>query len=369
MTTARLVLGGLNVFLVLFFAVTLWLTPDFTRRDLLFGVTVAPNARATPAGRRILRTYRLGIAVVTVVALAALALALALAPAEWWQSGVPSIAVLLIFAAYLIPYLLAYRASRALRVAPHAEAGEPSVREAELRSRHYGDDVPLVWELLPIALIVATAAYLASLYPSAPAIIPTHWSISGTPNGFAPKSLASFFALVWTQLGLYVLLTGISVLVVRAKTPPGAASRRFLRLTLRFLFLLKSLLLATLGIEAAIVSRAAVLGIAAPSWLIWIVLVPTLLMVIGFLILAVRIGQGGAKLENTPATQIDRMDDRYWLLGLLYVNRDDPSLLVQRRFGYGWTLNLGNLWSYVALALVLAIPFGIVIVHLVTRTH
>ncbi|MCX4751012.1 DUF5808 domain-containing protein [Kitasatospora sp. NBC_01287] len=36
-------------------------------------------------------------------------------------------------------------------------------------------------------------------------------------------------------------------------------------------------------------------------------------------------------------------DDRYWRAGgLFYVNRQDPSLLVAKRFGIGWTVNFGN---------------------------
>ena len=33
---------------------------------------------------------------------------------------------------------------------------------------------------------------------------------------------------------------------------------------------------------------------------------------------------------------------RFWKAGLLYVNRDDPAIIVGARFGAGWTLNLGN---------------------------
>lgn len=369
MVTPLLVMGGLDVFLILFSAVTLWLTPGFTRRDLLFGVTVAPNARATDAGRRIIRGYRLGVAGVAALALIALGLGLALAPASSWQSGVPTLAVLLIFVAYLVPYLLAYRASRRLRVDSRPGAVESVAREAELRPRRYGEFVPLAWEILPIALIVATAVYLASLYPAAPAVIPTHWTLSGVADRFAAKSIGSFFALVWTQIGMYVLLTGICLLVVRAKTQPGAASYRFLRVTLRFLFLLKSVILLVFDVVAALVSRAAARGGQPPSGFVLIVLVPILLVVVLFLAVAIRIGQGGAKLENTTATQVDRMDDRYWLYGLFYVNRDDPSLLVQRRFGYGWTLNLGNIRSYIALAVVLAVPVGIAVLGVATRAR
>ena len=38
----------------------------------------------------------------------------------------------------------------------------------------------------------------------------------------------------------------------------------------------------------------------------------------------------------------DRDDDRYWKGGIVYVNRDDPAVLVSARVAFGWTVNLGN---------------------------
>ena len=56
-------------------------------------------------------------------------------------------------------------------------------------------------------------------------------------------------------------------------------------------------------------------------------------------------------------------DDRYWRGGLLYVNRDDPSVWVPKRVGIGWTMNLGSpggiavaIGLLVLLALGLALP-------------
>jgi uncharacterized membrane protein len=40
--------------------------------------------------------------------------------------------------------------------------------------------------------------------------------------------------------------------------------------------------------------------------------------------------------------QVNRDDDRFWKGGLIYINRDDPAIMVGNRFGIGWTPNLGN---------------------------
>jgi uncharacterized membrane protein len=44
--------------------------------------------------------------------------------------------------------------------------------------------------------------------------------------------------------------------------------------------------------------------------------------------------------KDTVLTHRD--DDKYWRGGLVYINLEDHSLMVPRRFGLGWTLNFGN---------------------------
>lgn len=44
---------------------------------------------------------------------------------------------------------------------------------------------------------------------------------------------------------------------------------------------------------------------------------------------------------------MDRNDDRYWFAGVIYVNRDDPAIVVPKRPGsrgisLGWTLNMAH---------------------------
>jgi uncharacterized membrane protein len=54
--------------------------------------------------------------------------------------------------------------------------------------------------------------------------------------------------------------------------------------------------------------------------------------------------------------------------GVFYFNPDDPALLVPKRFGIGYTLNFGNPWSWVVLALILVaallpVAFGVGALH------
>lgn len=340
--------------------------PSLTRRDLLFGVTVAPSSRDTAAGRAIIRNYRLGVIAFTVLAGAGLAALNALAPSEWWRSGILAPVGIIVALLPGVPYLPAHLAARRLAVtgtgaASGAAVANVSTPAAELRPRHYSEYVPWVWEALPLGIIAATAAYLAAGYTAAPATIPTHFGANGQPNAYAAKTILSYFSLVWTQLGMEVFLTLFAVLTAHGKAQPDRADAVFRRRGLRYLYAVKVLTLVLLGSTAAWVAHAEVVGQAQASWVLVGALVFTVVVIALGLIIAVRTGQGGARLAG--ASPSDRMADRYWNLGVIYVNRDDPALIVERRYGFGWTLNFGNPLSWLLVVAIVALPLLTVILR------
>jgi hypothetical protein len=93
---------------------------------------------------------------------------------------------------------------------------------------------------------------------------------------------------------------------------------------------------------------------ARPPIPIWIILLPILIVVLisALLPLLAPIGP--------------RPPDEKWG-GLFYSNADDPSLLVPKRRGIGYTLNFGNPWSWALLFLILVLallPVGLAVVNI-----
>lgn len=77
------------------------------------------------------------------------------------------------------------------------------------------------------------------------------------------------------------------------------------------------------------------------------------LSVLTFTVLYVyKIVKNTNSAEEMPETDVlDADDDKYWKAGIFYVNKEDPSVLVEKRFGVGWTLNFGNPKSCIYLLL------------------
>lgn len=355
-----LIAVGIQALVLVVIAANALLMPSLTRRDLLFGVTVAPDTRSTGAGRAIIRRYRVGVLLLVIILAAGLALLWRLAPARFWASGWIIVIPFVLAFVPLIPYLPAWRASRALAVTAPPPA--PPVPVASLRPRRYADYIPLVWEALPLALIALTASYLVTTYAAAPAIIPIHFDAAGNPNGFAHKSVGSYFLLVWTQLFLYLLITFLSALTVRAKAQATAANETFRRRMLRYLFVLKTAMIALMGVLAFVTAQASVTGSAKSlNWAMWLTPAIVVLVIGGIFWLGVRTGQGGSRLSGDGQNATDRMDDRYWKLGGFYANPSDPAIFVERRFGLGWTLNFANPRALLVFFLILALPLAFVV--------
>jgi len=71
------------------------------------------------------------------------------------------------------------------------------------------------------------------------------------------------------------------------------------------------------------------------------------IILLGSILLSVKLGQGGSRLKNSNTQQgkasVEVADlDQHWKLGIFYVNRNDPAIFVEKRFGVGWSINYGN---------------------------
>jgi uncharacterized membrane protein len=62
----------------------------------------------------------------------------------------------------------------------------------------------------------------------------------------------------------------------------------------------------------------------------------------------------------------DRTQDKYWKLGVFYFNRDDPAVVIEKRFGLGYTLNFARPITWIIILLALA---GALTPVLASRLH
>ena len=360
MMAETLLVGGISL-----------LYPRIARKGLLFGVYVGEEAFEGEAARRITRSWYRGMIAAIILSLAAGAV-LALATPNPLAAVAP---VFLLLLAFMVLYLRAYFQARALApaapppaaVAPVGPTPEPSAL------------LPALTLIVGVACGVVAIAYAWSNYPDLPAQVPTHFGASGRPDEWRAKSFFTVMLLPIMVLVLGTGMGGIAWLTAHAKralrrSDQGAslvAQVRFRRAVTRFLCGCALLVIAMLTLMSVQSIRVALGAMEGLSFLTGVLGVGIAVYAIGGTVyIAIRYGQGGARLERacaaTPLTN-GLADNRSWVLGAFYVNRADPSFLVERRFGFGYTVNLGNWKAVVLLAVFLVAVLGITIAALVTN--
>lgn len=307
--------------------------PALTRPDLFFAVTVAPEFRLTADARRIMRRYRAILGCAT-----AAALALQFAPSLAFGG------LLILPAGYLWAIVDAHRRARPYAVKPS------SVRQIDLAAPREGLPGGPALALAPVASFGGIAIWVALHWHSLPPRLPLHWGFHG-----ADRWVDTNFTNV---VGLLALFAAVSLLPVGvawgivywsrrvSSSVEGRASERWFRRRI-------AQLLVVIGVLVSLLAWFAFLQPPAIVMDIWGAVLA--IVILGFLVSLIRAGQGGSRQAAPDAAPAgDRTPDACWKWGLIYVNRADPSILVEKRFGVGYTLNFGNRWTWALLALVLA---------------
>ncbi len=352
--TAGALSGDLSVLVV---GALACVAPMASRPTLQFGVRVPPGQAGAPVIRRERRAYLWRTAAIgACCTVAALPLQ---GHGSWW---LPRIILLLELAADFGCFWVARRQVAAVKQADGWFTGLRQTVATDTSWRTDPPRFPVRWLIPALAVIAATAAVGALRYPGLPAHI-----VTGSGHR-APKS-AVIVLVVAFQLYITVLWTGLMLIVYRSRPDIEAADPAVS--TLRYRRFLAAITRALLTLLALV--DTSLLLIALRSWQVYQLsgigrALPALPFVAGLILLATvarRAGQGGWRLNGNVrglarAIGTDRDDDRFWKAGLLYVNRDDPALVVGSHIGPGWTLNLGNPAAWLIIAGNIAALAGLV---------
>jgi len=312
-------------------------TPAIGRPTLQFGVRVPADHAAMPVVRAERRAFYWRTAAVT--ACCTTVAVLVAGRGSVWPVWLVQLAQLL---ADLGCFGLARNKIAAAKQAGGWFAGRRQVVTTDTSWRTSPARFPVRW-LAPAVTVIAVTVVIGML---------RHPDLPPVPGRSAARSSLGGYGPVIGQLYVTALWTGLLLIIYRSRPDVDAADparsarqyRRFLGVMARAMLTLVTLVDLSLLLSA--LRRWQIGHIPAA--------VTVLPFVTGLLVLAVvslRTGQGGSRLSGSrlsdgrgpgPAMVADRDDDRFWKAGLIYVNRDDPAIMVTRRFGVGWTFNLGN---------------------------
>ncbi|WP_432355657.1 DUF1648 domain-containing protein [Sporosarcina sp. A2] len=346
--------------------------PFLLKRTIVFGVTIPEEYAIDSSLASFKRRYSASVFIIGSISLIALLLWSTNTSASENQLVLTGLAIqsgLLLVSMAL--YLYFHAKTTKLKQVNKWGHGLKQIRIADLQSHAKDSMLPNFMYVLPMFVTFGLLVYTASQYSLLPDKIPTHWGSSGQPDAFSQKTPFSSIALLLILLVIQVMMIGINAgtklsgikLNSNKKKSSQLQQLAFRKYSSWFLLLTTILLTILLGF----LQLTTIHGVLQNDTLMMALPLGFLVLTLaGSAVYAFKVGQGGSRIavsieEDETTGDTDDDMDAHWKLGVFYVNKQDPSIFVEKRFGVGWSINFGNpigyLVLFVPIVLILLISF------------
>jgi uncharacterized membrane protein len=322
--------------------------PRIARKGLLFGMYLGED-HAETTRRQLLRTWDKGSALILLVALV---VGWSIGLTGRWMAGNLIGTVVL-----LVPFIpLYFRVhAKARKLTPPEAARRAATSAASLAvDEGRGEGFAVLALAACLGVSVALLGYAIFAFQGMPDRIQTIASLWGFGEALTDKSLVSVTLIPAFNLVLAPAFAVMSLLIAQSKrSVRGGSGGRSTPAQDRFRVAVSHVFAGTaivtcLNLGVASVEMIRVWEGRAGSLrglVIGGVAVVTILYLGISLVRLMLLGQGGARLEagsaEAPLTG-GLADNARWVLGVLYVDPTDPAIMVESRWGIGYTMNFGN---------------------------
>ncbi|MDT4896786.1 MAG: hypothetical protein QOH25_1863 [Acidobacteriota bacterium] len=338
--------------------------PVMRGEDAFFGVRVSPEVYRNE-GRRLLHRYWLWLFLIFIqIEVIGLLVSFYKGRTEFAQIA-PRF---LFLPCVMLFYVIFYRQAKRLELVEEHQRFASS-----LKTRRLADYTNLALEIAIVILTIAPILVLVYYYPQLPERIPTHWNWKGEPDEWARKSYYAVFSLA----AMLVYMQGLILIIKHGllgvkMTLPAEHAEDYLRLkeaalalTVRFMDWMRLLLCIMLGSLATNIAFSAVEHLRFLSRVVTVAAWAAGLLMFAAIAFAIyrfyRIDRRLKSEVGRVYVQRQRDAAHWYLGGLIYFNREDPALWVEKLVGWGYTCNLGNKWVYAYITLMIGIPLLLVL--------
>jgi uncharacterized membrane protein len=214
---------------------------------------------------------------------------------------------------------------------------------ADRRSRRHLP-FPWLWTLPAVLLIGLALLTGAARYPALPNELPIHFDIHGRADSFVATTPFTALLPVVIQVLVTAVLVAAVGLVLRTPYAEHASDDEVKRRVRAAGLAAQAMLVLATGVDLALFL------LAQPVWLGRTTLPVGTLIGVGLSLVA----GVGAVLAATVIGGRPAADDHWH--GAFYADRNDRRLFVPKRFGIGWTVNLGRPAGRALLIALLGVP-------------
>lgn len=228
-----------------------------------------------------------------------------------------------------------------------------------LETKHY-----LILLIIPFVISILTLMN----YNKLPQLIPVHYNAAGVVDKVVEKgTIAAYMNLAGIP---FMLVLMIFFFVLINKITVNSKSDLFsgkIKGTIEKKLLFKkyiSIFTWILALETLIIMSLPQVSILFDLGT-EIMTIPMVILFISigvFILISYCFGQGGRNIKTTEEGEENyRDDDDRYILGSIYYNKNDPALMVEKRIGVGWTVNLAHPIGMVLMVLPFIIMIGLII--------
>lgn len=341
------------------------LTPYFARKTTAFGVSI-PEPYVQHQQLRIFKKhYSILVGSITVAFLLGQILLLFTSIQE---EQFVLVSFILLYVVLLISaglYMFYHIKTKKLKKQENWEVHVKTVYVMDLSIRDRDEVLSPTFFTLPIIITLALITFTYLNYNFIPDVFATHWNAAGEVDGWTEKTWLSVIVmpliLLGTQISFFIISIGMKSAKIQLSAQAKEASanreltqRKYGSWYLAAINYSMTILLVVLHYTTVILKNQ-----TAPYF--FPLFIVFMIVSLGGLILLIwKLSKSNERFDDLHTNETAAADDRYWKWGIVYINKNDPSLLVQKKYGVGWTVNLANKWSYIIL-LVIFLPILLVI--------
>ncbi|EON71965.1 DUF1648 domain-containing protein [Lysinibacillus sphaericus] len=334
------------------------MTPYFTRKTAVFGVFIPEPFVQHHQLLKFKKQYSkwLGSLGGVFTLLQIILLFTSISEGTWIFISFILLYMMLILSSLL--YMVYHARTKKLKQKEDWEGHVKTVHVMDVSLRAQDETLLPIFYTVPIIITLALITYTYMHYATIPDVFATHWNAQGEIDGWTEKTWISVIELPLLLLGMQLtyLLLGIGMkgakIQLSAQEKEASANRerhqrKYGSWYLAAINLGVTILLVVLQYTTIILQNE------TASYFFPLFIGFMMLTFSGLLLFIWRIRKSNERFDTINTNETVPGDDLYWKWGIFYINKDDPALLIQKKFGIGWTVNLGNKWSFVIILLTL----------------
>ncbi|MGV8146310.1 MAG: DUF1648 domain-containing protein [Alkaliphilus sp.] len=324
-----------------------YLLPAFSRKSLIFGVSIPEEVSSSSEVKDLKALYFKYLSITNIVSIIISYFIWKLLGMELVNASM--FATILLVLALTISYYLVHTKGKKLKANIGWKVGNKQIVVINTIRKESSTAFNFSWFWLPSLMVVFTILIIVIAYPTLPEQIPGNYDVEGNVTRYDEKSPFTISILPLIMLGTTVMFYFISKMIVRAKENinpryPEISAKKNRIAKYRWI-------VCTLILACSMNLLFMVIQFHSFGWLGSINITPLALIlsfgpILPIMYVAFTTGQSGNRVKIKEDLEIEGVmhndDDNQWLGGLIYYNKSDPSLWVEKRFGIGWTVNAGH---------------------------